>query len=168
MAMAFSLSELELRQVAALGEERRFKPGEVVCKEGALLENLGIVLQGFCSFERGGKVLMETVGAGAYWGDLSLVQGPRLCQATVRASPQKILSANGPVPAVFRPDQQVREGGKAGFAGEVAGEDADPTPALVVLVVRVRILERIMGPLVDLLRRHPAPKQAGIFSRIVC
>lgn len=44
----------------------------------------------------------------------------------------------------------------------------DSSPALSVLVVRVSTFERIMGPLVDFLRRHPVAHQAKVFSRLVC
>ena len=54
-------------------------PGAVVAKEGGLLEDLTIVTQGYAAFERRGQVLMDLVGPGAYWGELSLVQVAPLC-----------------------------------------------------------------------------------------
>ena len=40
-------------------------------------------MRGFARFERGGAPLMDGAGPGAFWGDLSLVTGPRLCQVKV-------------------------------------------------------------------------------------
>lgn len=68
------LTELELRQVAALSDVVHYAPGALVVKEGTLLEDLTIITAGFASFSRHDEVLMESVGPGAFWGDLCLVQ----------------------------------------------------------------------------------------------
>lgn len=150
--------------------------------EGALLEDLSVVSEGFASFWRDGAALLDLAGPGAYWGDLSLVQGKRLCQSEVRACGQRILALHGPVPAVARP---ARARGAAGNLGPQApgqgqgpGPGARPgaagvpaaahAPALVLLVVRAPVLARVLGPLIDLVRLKPAKKQAAVFSRIVC
>lgn len=44
----------------------------------------------------------------------------------------------------------------------------DLTPALIVLVVKAQVMERIMGPLTTFIRRHHVSTQAKIFSRVVC
>jgi hypothetical protein len=46
-------------------------------------------MRGFASFERGGVALMDGVGPGAFWGDLSLVTGPRLCQVKKNSNKDK-------------------------------------------------------------------------------
>ena len=107
-------------------------------------------------------------------------------QASVFATTSKILSAHGPIPVVPRehrpPAAQVRPGiggdqasgkakGHAAAGGGSGGDDDAPeatAPALVVLVVKVSVLERVLGPLVGFIEKHPLPKQAGVYSRVVC
>jgi hypothetical protein len=72
--LADCLNELELRQIADLSEQVSYAAGALVVKEGSLIDDLMIITSGFASFSRGGEILMETVGPGAFWGDLSLVQ----------------------------------------------------------------------------------------------
>lgn len=72
--LADCLNELELRQIADLSEQVSYAPGALVVKEGSLIDDLMIITSGFASFSRSGEILMETVGPGAFWGDLSLVQ----------------------------------------------------------------------------------------------
>jgi hypothetical protein len=66
--------------MAALAEEVGYASRASVATEGNLLKDLCVVMQGHATFKRGGECLMEKVGPGAFWGDLALVQGPRLCQ----------------------------------------------------------------------------------------
>mmetsp|Transcript_18407 Transcript_18407/g.23976 ORF Transcript_18407/g.23976 Transcript_18407/m.23976 type:complete len:674 (-) Transcript_18407:104-2125(-) len=173
--LADCLSELELRQIAALSQQVSYAPGALVVKEGSLIDDLMIITSGFASFTRGSDILMETVGSGAFWGDLSLVQGSRLCQATVYASTQKILNAYGSIPSVYRKNKiekmknVVKHQKNSSEADDQSSmTDTDLTPALIVLVVKASVLERIMGPLINFIRRHNAANQAKIFSRIVC
>jgi hypothetical protein len=77
------------QQVAALAEEVGFPPGCCVAAEGTLLCDLFVVAEGAATFRRGGVALCEKAGPGAYWGDLSLVQGPRLCQVRQAALSSK-------------------------------------------------------------------------------
>lgn len=95
-------------------------------------------------------------------------KGSRLCQATVTASTQKILNAYGPIPVVYRENkiEKMRKVLRAGDDNDA--QDQDPTPALIVLVVKASVLERIMGPLTDYIRKHDVNTQAKIFSRVVC
>jgi hypothetical protein len=69
-------------QMAALAEEVGYSSRACVATEGNLLKDLCIIMQGHATFKRGGECLMEKVGPGAFWGDLALIQGPRLCQVT--------------------------------------------------------------------------------------
>jgi hypothetical protein len=114
----------------------------------------------------------------------------------VTASTNKILNAYGPIPQVYRehkiekmknvvkspnlsssPTNLVGSSSSSGdnnFSDQessnvdMEGSSSGDTPALIVLIVKVAVLERIMGPLTTYIRRHHVSTQAKIFSRVVC
>ena len=100
----------------------------------------------------------------ALYHSFSLLQGPRLCQASVMAFHSKILPPYGPVPAVERPNMP---------HAQYHGEDHAPAhsevkePALVVLQVNVKKFNRILGPLRELIARDSKVERSSV-PRLVC
>ena len=103
----------------------------------------------------------------------SLLQGPRLCQATVKGFHAKILPPYGPVPVVRREQQKHGAATEASVSRNGNGDDEDDeghggdATAAVLLVVRLDKFERILGRLADLIALNPDEQKASI-SRVVC
>jgi CRP/FNR family cyclic AMP-dependent transcriptional regulator len=75
------LDEAALREFAPHGAPRAFQRNVVVVHEGDATDSLYVVLSGrvkaFVSDEEGKEVVVNTIGAGDYFGELVLDGGPR-------------------------------------------------------------------------------------------
>jgi CRP/FNR family cyclic AMP-dependent transcriptional regulator len=77
----FQLDENALRALAPHGVARQFPKSAVVINEGDATDSLYVVLSGrakvYVSEEDGREVVVNTVGAGEYFGEMVLDGGPR-------------------------------------------------------------------------------------------
>ena len=77
----FVLTAEELRAISAHAQTRAFPKNAVVLNEGDQTDSLYIVLEGrvkaFVSDEDGKEVMLSTQGAGEYFGEMVLDEGPR-------------------------------------------------------------------------------------------
>ena len=65
-------SKKELKQVSMMADEIDFKPGKVLIKEGSPGREFFVLVRGMVDVSRGGE-LVDTVGAGAFFGEMSLL-----------------------------------------------------------------------------------------------
>jgi len=78
------LAKGELRHIAQIADELDFKPGKVLCREGAVGREFFVILQGTCEVSRDGKTV-DSMGDGEFFGEVALLtDAPR--NATVTAS----------------------------------------------------------------------------------
>jgi len=77
----FVLSAEELRAISAHAQTRAFPRNAVVLNEGDRTDSLYIILEGrvkaFVSDPDGKEVVLSTQGAGEYFGEMALDEGPR-------------------------------------------------------------------------------------------
>lgn len=77
----FLLSAEELRAISAHAQTRAFPRSAVVLNEGDRTDSLYIILEGrvkaFVSDPDGKEVVLSTQGAGEYFGEMALDEGPR-------------------------------------------------------------------------------------------
>ena len=76
-----NLSEAALRELAPGGTVRSFPKGAILVNEGDATDALYVLLSGrvkaFVSDENGAELVLNTIGAGDYFGELVLDGGPR-------------------------------------------------------------------------------------------
>lgn len=81
MAIFSNLSEAELRELVPGSTVRPFPKGAVLVNEGDTTNSLYILLSGrvkaFVNDENGAELVLNTIGAGDYFGELVLDGGPR-------------------------------------------------------------------------------------------
>jgi CRP/FNR family cyclic AMP-dependent transcriptional regulator len=65
-------SKRELRQIAMMADEIDFKPGKVLIKEGSPGKEFFVLVRGLADVSRRGE-LLDTVGPGAFFGEMSLL-----------------------------------------------------------------------------------------------
>jgi len=80
-ASQFVLSAEELRAISAHAQTRAFPRNAVVLNEGDRTDSLYIILEGrvkvFVADPDGKEVVLSTQGAGEYFGEMALDEGPR-------------------------------------------------------------------------------------------
>src|SRR5579859_2786963 len=80
-APLWSLSEKHLKALAQRGSVKAYPKNTVIVNEGDRSDTLFIILSGkvkaYLADEEGKEVLLSTQGAGEYFGEMILDQGPR-------------------------------------------------------------------------------------------
>ncbi len=75
-------SKKELKQIASMADEIDFKPGKVLIREGTPGREFFVLVRGKADVSRGGK-LVDTVGPGAFFGEMALLtEEPRNATVT--------------------------------------------------------------------------------------
>lgn len=78
---AFTLTDAELKVMAAHGVARSYPKNTIIVAEGDRTDSLYLILEGrvkaFVSDERGHEVVLSTQGPGEYFGEMVLDEGPR-------------------------------------------------------------------------------------------
>ena len=93
------LAKGELRHIAQIADELDFKPGKVLCRQGAFGREFFVILEGTCDVSRDGKKV-DSMGDGEFFGEVALLMdAPR--NATVTAS--------GPLRALVITDRAFRD-----------------------------------------------------------
>jgi len=77
----YTLSDADLVAVGSHGISRSYPKNTIIVTEGDKTDSLYVILEGrvkvFVSDEGGNQVLLQTQGAGEYFGELVLDEGPR-------------------------------------------------------------------------------------------
>ena len=78
---SYTLSDADLMAVGAHGISRSYPKNTIIVTEGDKTDSLYVILEGrvkvFVSDDRGNEVVLLTQGAGEYFGELVLDEGPR-------------------------------------------------------------------------------------------
>jgi CRP/FNR family cyclic AMP-dependent transcriptional regulator len=78
---AFRLTDAELMVIGVHGIARSFPKNSIIVNEGDATDSLYIIMEGrvkaFVSDDEGREVILSTQGAGEYFGEMVLDQGPR-------------------------------------------------------------------------------------------
>ena len=78
---AYTLSEADLKSIGSHGVVRAYPKNAIIVSEGDATDSLYVILEGrvkaFVSDSDGRQVVLSTQGAGEYFGELVLDQGPR-------------------------------------------------------------------------------------------
>ena len=78
---SYTLSDVDLMAVGAHGIARSYPKNTIIVTEGDKTDSLYVILEGrvkvFVSDDSGNEVLLLTQGAGEYFGELVLDEGPR-------------------------------------------------------------------------------------------
>jgi flavin reductase (DIM6/NTAB) family NADH-FMN oxidoreductase RutF len=69
-----TLSPELLEPILASGEERAFRAGEMIVRQGDPGDDLHVILEGRVRVERGGRAL-ETLGEGEFFGEIAVLDG---------------------------------------------------------------------------------------------
>ena len=81
MSLSFVLTAEELRAISAHAQTRAFPRNAVILNEGDRTDSLYIIVEGrvkaFVSDPEGKEVVLSTQGAGEYFGEMVLDEGPR-------------------------------------------------------------------------------------------
>ena len=89
------LSDRELKAVAALADEVDVPAGRALTREGLAGKEFVVLAEGIADVERDGEVVNH-LGPGDYFGEISLVTGqPRTATVTTR-SPSRLLVLTAP------------------------------------------------------------------------
>lgn len=81
----------ELRDIDRAATQADYAPGAVLCREGDVGRELILIIEGDAKIDRGG-VEIATVGAGAFIGEMSLLDGgPRSATVTATSEVQALV-----------------------------------------------------------------------------
>ena len=72
----FGLSDEQLAEIALVADRKRYEPGEVLFKEGAMGDSLFIIESGQVDLtvkKEGGELKLATLPAGAIMGEMTLI-----------------------------------------------------------------------------------------------
>jgi CRP/FNR family cyclic AMP-dependent transcriptional regulator len=86
-----SCSQTELRRIAAIVKEVEFDAGQTICREGDTGVGLHVVLEGETGVQIGGRTRRK-LGAGAFFGEIALLDGGPRSATVVAETPVRTLS----------------------------------------------------------------------------
>src|ERR671918_1119305 len=84
-------SKVDLRRIAAIVKQVEFAAGEVICREGDTGVGLHVVLEGETKVQIGGRTRRK-LGAGAFFGEIALLDGGPRSATVVAETPVRTLS----------------------------------------------------------------------------
>ena len=100
----FVLSAEELSAISEHASTRAFPKNDVILNEGDRTDSLYIVLEGrvkaFVSDADGKEVVLSTQGAGEYFGEMVLDEGPRSA-SIMTLEPSRFLVVPSPISGIF-------------------------------------------------------------------
>ena len=85
------ISAAGIEELGAIADEIEVRPGTVLTHEGAREGFFFIVIEGTVRIERGGH-LVNTIGAGAFFGEIALLDGGPRTATAIAETPCRLLS----------------------------------------------------------------------------
>ncbi len=85
------LSDRHLKAMARMARSEKFQPGEVICREGHSGVGLHVVEEGDVEVKIGGETRRH-MGAGAFFGEIALLDGGPRSATVIASSPATTLS----------------------------------------------------------------------------
>jgi CRP/FNR family cyclic AMP-dependent transcriptional regulator len=86
-----SCTSAELKRIAAIVKEVQFAPGQTICREGETGVGLHVVVEGETKVQIGGRTRRK-LGAGAFFGEIALLDGGPRSATVVADTPVRTLS----------------------------------------------------------------------------